>query len=86
MNPAIVIHPLWMARLREKRVSYIHVPGVSSAQRGDIITLEVVSNLDTEQPPARVSAEVTDATVITWPNQDDEDVVVCTIVSVQLRD
>lgn len=86
MNPAIVIHPLWLARLREKRVSYIRVPGPSSAQRGDIVTLEVTSGLDTEQPPARVSAEVTDATVITWPNQDDEDVVVCTIVSVQLRD
>lgn len=86
MNPSIVVPPLWLARLREKRVSYIRVPGPSSAQRGDIVTLEVASGLDTEQPEVRVSASVTDATIITWPNQDDEDVVVCTIVSVQLRD
>lgn len=85
MNSAIVVPPLWLARLRERRVSYIRVPGASSAQRGDIITLEVTGGLDAEQPAVRVSAEVTDATVITWPNQDDEDVVVCTIVSVQLR-
>jgi hypothetical protein len=81
----------WLGRLRAGRVSWVPHEGASGAQRGDQVTLVVPGK--NREPEAQITAEVTDATLITtWATlittwSDDQarrELVVVTVISVKL--
>jgi len=74
---------MWLARIRDGRVGWVKVDGMTAHQRGDRVRL-VVADQGGANEMALV--EITDVTTITDDYDDGREIIVCTIVSVKLVD